>query len=105
MDQVQCTMAVTGMTSCQFIVWTPKDLCVVTVPFDAARWMELEMAAVTFFHKYVSTEIITQRLKSGMSLLGHDGKVADDQEWSDQKDEVLMEAMVSVENTVQKVSS
>ena len=37
--QVQCTMAVTGLKSCDFVVYTLKDLVVVDVPFDEGHWL------------------------------------------------------------------
>ena len=51
MDQVQCTMAACGLDSCCFVVWTPKDVVVVDVPFDIDHWMQLQAAATQFFSR------------------------------------------------------
>jgi hypothetical protein len=37
-EQVQGRMAVVGVTNCDFVVWTPRGMLMVSVGFDQTHW-------------------------------------------------------------------
>jgi len=51
--QVQTTMAVCGLTSCDFVVFTKKDIVVIHVPFDPLYWNNILHSALCFYEEYV----------------------------------------------------
>jgi YqaJ-like viral recombinase domain len=58
--QVQGEMAIKGCELCHFILWTPTDLEIISVPFDHTYWSnELLPKLQTFFNNYVRPELIT----------------------------------------------
>lgn len=47
--QVQGEMAIKGCNLCHFIVWTPKNFEVISVPFDKQFWSEKLLPKLTHF--------------------------------------------------------
>jgi hypothetical protein len=64
-DQIQVTMAVCDLQSCDFVVWTQEDIIAVNVPFDPRYWAELKTSADTFFYNHFVPEILTGKLRNG----------------------------------------
>ena len=57
--QVQGQMAVTNINSCDFVVWTPTEFTVETIPFDAKFWKEICYPSLrNFFFNFILPEII-----------------------------------------------
>ena len=52
--QIQGTMAITGATECDFIVWTPVSMEVENVAFDKALWEDVMLPKLhEFYYKYM----------------------------------------------------
>jgi len=69
-EQVQGTMAVTGMTRCDVILWTLCGILVKSVSFDEDFWEKTaKPKLVEFFNKYVVSEILTERAWRGLTLM------------------------------------
>ena len=47
--QVQGTMAITGASFCDFIVWTPKSLERVVIKFDQQLWQDTHSKLTDFY--------------------------------------------------------
>ena len=60
--QVQGQMAITGICECDFVVWTPKDIFVQTIPFDSQFWNNTCLPKLKhFFFYFVLPEIMYQK--------------------------------------------
>jgi len=58
-DQVQGEMAIKGCEMCHFILWTRKDLEIISVPFDRDHWLEqLLPKLLEFFNNFVKPELL-----------------------------------------------
>lgn len=56
--QVQGEMAVKGYDLCHFVVWTPRDFEIISVPFDKKFWTEKLLPKLThFFDSVVRPEL------------------------------------------------
>ena len=52
--QLQGTMAITGATECDFIVWTPVSMEVEKIAFDEALWKDKMLPKLhDFYYKYM----------------------------------------------------
>jgi YqaJ-like viral recombinase domain len=49
--QVQGEMAIKKVTKSHFVVWTPKDMAVIDVPFDEQYWNEILLPALKKFYE------------------------------------------------------
>ena len=56
--QVQCQMMVTGVTTCDFIIWTTKDLFVQRINYDKDFGSVLRTEMNIFFKKYLMPELL-----------------------------------------------
>lgn len=59
--QIQGGMAIAKLDWCDFVLWTPTELCVEKVKFDKEAWQEMEKKLISFYHKSMVPEL----LKSG----------------------------------------
>lgn len=64
------------------MVWTPADIVVIKVNFDALYWDELQKATKDFFHKYIVPEILTGCVRFSLPL--SESQVVDAKEDSDE---------------------
>ena len=60
--QVQGQMGVTGMTWCDFVVWTPAGMSIERVHFDSSLWRTLLQKIQSFYLKALIPEIFTRRV-------------------------------------------
>ena len=51
--QVQGTMAITGASFCDFIVWIPKSLERVVIKFDQQLWQDTHSKLTDFYIEYM----------------------------------------------------
>ena len=51
--QVQGQMAITGIHTCDFVIWTPSDFLVLSVLYDEIFWKTQCYAALKHFYLYV----------------------------------------------------
>lgn len=53
--QIQGIMAIMGLPRCDFVVWTPSEMGVTTVPFDAKNWNDemLPRLQKFYFERYL----------------------------------------------------
>ena len=55
-------MAITGIRECDFVVWTPEDVFVQTIPFDSQFWNNTYLPKLKhFFFYFVLPEILYQK--------------------------------------------
>lgn len=72
-EQVQGTMAVTGLTRCDFVLWTLRGTLVIHVPFDLEFWqMSAKPRLIHFFTNFVVAEILTERVWKALPLFETD---------------------------------
>ncbi|XP_069102920.1 uncharacterized protein [Argopecten irradians] len=66
--QVQGLMAILGLASCNFVVWTTCDLVNITIMFDEPFWKNrLYPACNIFFKKHILPEILSGSLSKNIS--------------------------------------
>ncbi len=92
-DQIQCAMACCELKLCDFVIWTPLDMVVIRVPFDATYWQDLSRSPQQFFEQYIVAEILTGRVRMGLSLTGREA------EDGSNSDEACVAAALAAENT------
>ena len=60
--QVQGQMAITGIHTCDFVVWTPKDVFIQTVLFDSKFWNQICLPKLkNFFFYFILPELVYPR--------------------------------------------
>lgn len=68
-QQVQGTMAVTGLTRCDFVIWTLRGMLTFSVSFDSTFWHEMAKPKLKqFFEEYIVAEILTERVWRALPL-------------------------------------
>jgi len=61
-------MAVTGLTHCDFVIWTMCGMLVVPVEFDTEFWSTAKCQLQMFFENFVVAEILTERVWRALPL-------------------------------------
>eukprot|EP00112_Aurelia_sp_Birch-Aquarium-sp1_P024960 Seg809.8 transcript_id=Seg809.8/GoldUCD/mRNA.D3Y31 product="hypothetical protein" protein_id=Seg809.8/GoldUCD/D3Y31 len=56
--QVQMQMALTKATSCNFVIWTKKNISVMKIGFDLPFWRRLESNLVLFYRDHVCKSLL-----------------------------------------------
>jgi hypothetical protein len=63
-------MALCDVDCAYFVVWTTVDSKILSVPFDKVYWLtDLLHSIKVFFETYISTELLTNRVKRGLKLM------------------------------------
>lgn len=71
-EQVQGTMAVCGLSRCDFVIWTMRGVLVIPVEFDSVFWDDAKCQLRKFCECYVVTEILTERVWRTLPLFDED---------------------------------
>lgn len=59
--QIQGEMAIKGCNMCHLVVWTPQDMQVFAVPFDAQFWNDqLLPKLVAFFEQHIKPKLVAE---------------------------------------------
>lgn len=51
-------MAITKISWCDFVVWTPAGISIEHIPFDNRLWAETKSKLLNFYKKVVLLELI-----------------------------------------------
>ena len=90
-EQVQGTMAVTGLSHCDFVIWTMHGILVVPMDFDVEFWEHAKCKLRNFFEKFVVAEILTERIWRTLPLFDDDAVDDDDVERADSSVSLVQE--------------
>lgn len=64
LTQVQAGMAISGLATCDFVVYSAGNIGMLTVPFDKAYWEVLLPKLVNFFYCHVAPALVRKSVSS-----------------------------------------
>lgn len=68
--QIQLLMAVLEVDCAYFVIWTTVDSKILRVPFDDNYWNDEMLPSIqVFFNTYIVAELLTERVKRGLSCI------------------------------------
>jgi hypothetical protein len=99
-EQVQGTLAVTGLEHCDFVIWTTRGMLIIPVKFDQIFWETAKRNLQLFFENYVIAEILTERVRRSLPLIEDETNLSangnsDELSTSDIDDDTLLSAVNS----------
>lgn len=99
-EQVQGTMAITGIRKCDFVMWTTRGMLKFEVTYDRVFWESVAKPQLTqFFHNCVVTEILTERVWHALPLFDYSAYSDSSTDTADDDDDAECEQDLPVEPT------
>ena len=68
-SQIQSQMAITKTSNTDFVVWSPKDILIVAIPFDLEHWNKLLAGFVMFLRNILALHYFKMLQKIQMSTM------------------------------------
>ena len=62
-SQIQSQMAITKTCNTDFVVWSPKDILILDIPFDFEHWNKLLAGCVFFFTQHLGPALLQDATK------------------------------------------
>jgi len=58
-SQIQGEMAIKGCHTCHFVLWTPQDFAIISVPFNQSYWTDTLLPKLkSFFDRFIRPELL-----------------------------------------------
>jgi hypothetical protein len=98
--QMQLLMAVCKLQFAYFVIWTTVSSEIVIVLFDENHWLNEMLPHISyFFENYVVAELLTERVKRGLSLIDGNAIASNNQQQEDMDIDELLSELIATEGS------